>query len=263
MPSPFPGMDPYLEAPHLWPGVHQHMISAAAAQLNERLPRHYVADIGERVYVDRRGKGIYRDLSVFQQPPPMVREARVLDHVVADPPAFVAFEPDETREVFVKILPVGDEQNVVTIIEVLSPANKAPGRGRDLYLKKQTEVLDSETHLLEIDLLRAGAHTIGLSEELLARQGKKHYTICLHRADTPRRFEAWPVDIRQPLPRVPVPLIDGDPDVVLDLQSVFGRCYVEGAYERRLDYTKPPEVALSSEDALWAESAVKAVAQSS
>ena len=33
MPSPFPGMDPWLESPLLWPGVHARLIPLFAEQL--------------------------------------------------------------------------------------------------------------------------------------------------------------------------------------------------------------------------------------
>jgi hypothetical protein len=223
------------------------------SMLNDALPRGYVADIGERAYVEQRGQSIYPDLTVFEERS-KVREGRSSNAAVADPPVIVQVEDDEIREVFVRILPVGDEERVVTIIEVLSPKNKERGPGRTLYLQKQQEILNSETHLLEIDFLRAGAHTIGLPEEVLHRRGKKTYTVCLHRANRPSRYEYWPIEIREPLPKVTVPLLDGDLDVVLDLQRAFERSYLEGAYERRIDYRNPPTIPLTGEQVAWCKS---------
>src|SRR6516164_1643463 len=51
MPSPFPGMDPYLETPDLWPDVHHELISQIRHQLNPRLRPKYVARVELRVYI--------------------------------------------------------------------------------------------------------------------------------------------------------------------------------------------------------------------
>src|SRR5437763_15907809 len=50
MPSPFPGMDPYLEAPELWPDVHHRLISEIQAALVPQLRPRYVARVELRVY---------------------------------------------------------------------------------------------------------------------------------------------------------------------------------------------------------------------
>ncbi|MCS7252730.1 MAG: DUF4058 family protein [Armatimonadota bacterium] len=259
MPSPFPGMDPYLENPVLWPGVHQGLISSIRAALNAILPPHYVADIGERVYIVQPERSIYPDLVVFEHPSPQIQveQARSTKTAVAtvyDPPFVLTYEPVEIREVFVEILPVGEESKVVTIIEVLSYTNKTEGHeGRKLYLTKQQEILKSQTHLIEIDLLRTGEHTVAVSKKELLKRCRWDYLVSLHRGGQGNRFEVWAITVRQRLPRILVPLADGDPDVVLDLQAVFDRCYDEGAYVRRIDYRREPAVALQGEDAEWAD----------
>src|SRR5579862_7235913 len=128
MPGPFPGMDPYLETSVLWPGVHQRIITTICTVLNSLLPSDYVADIGERVYVAQPDRSVYPDVVVFEhQIPQAPQPDRAGSSLVADPPILLVVEPDEVREVFIRVLPVGDETRVVTIIELLSYANKAAG----------------------------------------------------------------------------------------------------------------------------------------
>ncbi|MCS6860459.1 MAG: DUF4058 family protein [Abditibacteriales bacterium] len=259
MPSPFPGMDPYLENPILWTGFHQRLIACTCAEVNSLLPPHYVADIGERVYIVQPDRNIYPDVVVFEQPLLPTRHEQGAEGAVtavataSDPPLVITYEPEEIREVFIEIFPVGEESRVVTIIEVLSYSNKTAGsEGRKLYKAKQREVLTSETHLIEIDLLRQGEHTVAPSQEELRKRCTWDYLVSLHRGGEGNRFEVWAITVRQRLPRIRVPLAGGDPDIVLDLQAVFNRCYDEGAYARRLDYRRDPLTPLTEEDAAWA-----------
>ena len=267
MPSPFPGMDPYLEHPAWWGGVHQGMITYAREALNALLPPAYVADIGERVYVVQPNRSIYADLAVLEYPP-AVREREggyggTAVAVAESLPWVLTVEPAEIREVFVEILPIGDESRVVTVIEVLSPSNKALGSdGRRLYQSKQREVLESQTHLLEIDLLRAGEHTVAPPEEALReaalhRRARWDYLVSLHRAGAGGRYEVWPIRLRDRLPSIYVPLAGDDPDVILDLQTLFDRCYDSGPYARRTDYRREPAHPLSGDDAEWAASLLR------
>ena len=261
MPSPFPGMDPYLEHPGLFPGVHQGMIAVARATLNALLPPRYVADIGERVYIVQPERSIYPDVVIIEHPsarPQREQIGTASAMIVGDPPWVVTYYPVEMREVFIEILPVGDESRVITVIEVLSPSNKAAGSaGRELYLTKQQELFESQTHRIEIDLLRRGEHTVVVPRERLVSRGNWDYRVCLHRGEQGNRCEVWPVTVRQSLPRIYVPLADGDPDVVLDLQAVFNRCYDEGAYARRLDYRCEPTPPLQGEDVMWVDEVLR------
>lgn len=260
MPNPFPGMDPYLENPVLWPGVHQRLITRIADTLNGTMPPRYVADIGERVYIAQPERSVYPDMVVLEHPSPQIQVGQgtvgtaTSVTVVSDPPLVLRYEPVEIREVFIEILPVGEESRVVTVIEVLSYSNKTPGHeGRKLYLTKQQEILNSQTHLIEIDLLRIGEHTVAVSREQLLKKCNWDYLVSLHRGGRGNYYEVWAIKVRQRLPRILVPLSDGDPDVVLDLQAVFDRCYDEGAYARRIDYRREPATPLEGEDAEWAD----------
>jgi hypothetical protein len=216
MPSPFPGMDPYLEDPALWPSVHHLCISQIGTTLNRLLPAGYVAAFGERV---------------------------------------ISVTGDEVVEPFVEIRSATDNQHVVTAIAVLSPRNKTAGSdARRMYRQKQQrEVLASDTHLLEIDLLRAGQHTVAVPRDAVARRGPYHYLVTLSRGNRRAECEVWGIPLPSPLPRVRVPLAGSDPDVVLSLQELLAAVYEAGAFERRLDYAQPPVIPLDPADAEWAD----------
>lgn len=273
MPGPFPGMDPYLEQPALWSGVHQGLITGIRDALNAALPSGYVADIGERVVLTRPDRSIFPDVVTFTQTPPILPapfrvslETRagsaVVERETADTPLTVDVDLVEAREVFVEVRPVGDETEVLCVIEVLSPANKAPGHvTRDRYLSKQRALLDSAVCLIEIDLLRTGAYTVAVPEYALrSRLPVWDYLICSHRggqAGERDRFEVWPPTLRDRLPRIPVPLGSGTPDVILDLQAVFDRNYDGGAYRRRINYNADALTPLVGDDALWADALLR------
>jgi hypothetical protein len=257
MPSPFPGMDPYLEHPALWPGVHQRLITYLGDRLNTLLPPHYVADIGERLYVVQPDRSIYPDVVVVEPPStvalPEQQQGSTAAVLSSDPPWVLTVEPLEVREVFIEILSLEDASQVITVIEVLSPSNKAANsEGRHLYVTKQQEILQSPIHLIEIDLLRYGEHTVAAPRESLLARGVWDYLVCLHRGGQRARYEVWATTLRQRLPRIRVPLGHGEPDIVLDLQAVLDRCYDEGAYTRRLDYRREPLLPLSETDRTWA-----------
>lgn len=258
MASPFPGMDPYLENPGLWSSVHQRLITYISDALNQTLPARYITTMGERLFVVRPGRDIYPDVAVYEQPRPAPFPSGggvATLTALSDLPLVVILESSELHEVYVEIVKLGDEgERVVTIIEVLSPGNKAAGsRGREMYLAKQSEALASAINLIEIDLLRTGEHTVAVPREGLEREHARwDYLICLHRGGDWDRYEVWHPTVRDRLPRLRVPLADGDPDLTLDLQAIFSRCYDEGGYARRIDYRRAPHTPLADSDAAWA-----------
>lgn len=264
MPSPFPGMDPYLEDPLHWSGVHHRLITVIAHELNSSLPDSYAADIGERLYVVQSGRPIYPDVSVFEQallrePVATYETNRPMSSY--DRPVVLTVTSDEIREAFVEIRTLEPDSRVIAVLEVLSPSNKEAGHpGRELYLTKQQEVLNSDIHLIEIDLLREGSHTVAVPYERLRKQMRWDYLVALHRGAQKAwqwKFEAWAITLRQRLPRICVPLANGDPEVVLDLQSVFDRCYDEGPYRRRINYGSDPPTPLGAEDVEWADALLR------
>ena len=254
MPSPFPGMDPYLEHPGLWPGVHQRLITYIADELNSRLPPGYIADIGERLYVVEPDRSIYPDAIILEQPlaSAIRSEGRGGVMTASDPPWELSVTAPQIREVFVQILAGADYGQVVTAVEVLSPANKAPGsEGHRLYRTKQRELLHSEVSLLEIDLLRSGAHSVAAPLDELVHRGTWDYLVSLRRGSARGRFQVWPATVRERLPRIHVPLREPDSDLVLDLQALFERCYDHGPYAKRIDYGEPTRFPLRPADSEW------------
>jgi hypothetical protein len=166
----------------------------------------------------------------------------------------IATADDEVVEPFIELRTATGDQRVVAVIEVLSPRNKAAGsEGRRLYRQKQREVLASEAHLLEIDLLRSGQHTVAAPREALLRRGRYRYLVSLSRGNQRHRCEVWGILLSSPLPRVRVPLTGTDPDVILDLQAVWQQVYAAGAFQRIIDYTQPPNIPLDDDDARWAD----------
>src|SRR5262249_55870163 len=131
----------------------------------------------------------------------------------------------------------GREVRLVASVEVLSPSNKTPGNpGREQYLNRQSEVLHSEVHLIEVDLLRGGTHTSAVPRDLAeVKAGAFDYHVSIHRFDRPHDFFLYPIRLEQRLPVIAIPLLPGDPDVMLDLQAVFDRAYDAGPYAQEVD----------------------------
>jgi hypothetical protein len=260
MPSPFPGMDPYLEEPRRWPDVHQSLITYIRDALQPAVRPRYFARMGERVYIMNPPRAIAPDIFLIARPKPDVGGRRVREPgasygapaVEADIPLLIDMPPVEYREPFVEI--VQGDGEVVTVIEVLSPANKTPGEGYRQYRRKQEQLLASPLHLIEIDLLAAGLPTLFVAQsELVAVPPvpPHRYLISVRRGTEPDRFETYPVSLPNRLPRIRVPLIAPDPDVVLDVQAVFDRCYDNGDYAGLIDYHKEPTAPLSPDEATW------------
>ena len=164
MPSPFPGMDPYLEDPGLWPDVHHELISVSRDFLNRQLRPKYHVRIEERVYIsDENDPGrqvIIPDLRVAETGSRSRLRPTYLTSTsglaVAEPVELTTLIEDEIREARLEVTD-RHQRSVVTVIEILSPANKIPGaRGRTSYEQKRAEVMNSPSHFVEIDLLRAG-----------------------------------------------------------------------------------------------------------
>jgi hypothetical protein len=257
MPSPFPGIDPYLESPLYWQDFHERFLPYAAEVLQPQLPSRYRACIGERVILEAVERTIIPDLTVVQHPTPRTPGGQLsgspagmaLD--VDAPTIFSAF-PDEIREAFVEIIDrVG--QRVITVIELLSPSNKTPGAGHEQYIQKQRQVLRSGTNLVEIDLLHGGAHTVAVLRANLARYAPFHGLVSVWRAAQPQQYEVYFVRLQERLPRLRIPLLPEDHDVALDLPAIFTRCYDAARYDLDLDYTQPPPVELLPADRTWLE----------
>jgi hypothetical protein len=171
-------------------------------------------------------------------------------------PVVVTVPHDERREPFIEIRAPGDSgERLVTAIELLSPSNKTSGeRGSELYLRKQRELLDSPTHLVEIDLFRGGVHTSAVPlDRLSALVGRFDYHVSVHRSDRFEDYLVYAFRLEERLPEVAIPLLPGDPEVPMDLQVVLNRAYETGPYRRRIRYAdSAPIPPLSPDQGEWA-----------
>lgn len=252
MQSPFPGMDPYLEAPSLWPDVHHGLISEMQAVLNRRLRPSYHVRLEERVYIsdenDPGRKAIIPDLKIVaREPNTHIGNAFTDPNVaVAEPLTMTTLIEDEIHEARLEVID-SDQQTVVTVIELISPTNKIAGsRGRASYEEKRRELMTSSSHFVEIDLLRGGDHLN--TRELLP---PADYTVHVSRKDHRPKGYVWPILLPQRLPVIGIPLKQGDNDAQLDLQSVLNTAYERAAYDLQINYSNEPTPALSEDAASW------------
>jgi Protein of unknown function (DUF4058) len=230
MNMPFPGMDPYLEHPILWESVHARLIPALANQLQPRLDPRYVTSIEERVFVERPQRRI---------PDVWIQKTSVQGGGIAtvepDADAGVILDVDslEIRQRRVEILDTYNEMKLVAVIEVVSPTNKIAGPGRKSYRTKQREILQRDCHLIEIDLLRRGKHTLAIPEWRVLELRPYDYLVCVNRWPERNRFVLYPRRLRERLPRIRVPLAAPMPTCRLTSRppSRFpGRVVISGAY---------------------------------
>ncbi len=249
MPSPFPGMDPYLEDRSLWPDVHSSLITYIREALQPAIRPKYIARIGERIEVAALHKGYIPDVLIVEPPRNPVRLVPTGGALVTDEPLAFEFLDEERHVPFIEII-YRETGDVVTVIEILSPANKI-GDGREQYLQKQSDLLSTHTNLVEIDLLRAGRPTSLARTAAIATPADWRYTVSISRAQGRQRLEVYAFALKDRLPRCRIPLRATDADVGLDLPAIFTRCYDVGSYDLMIDYTQEPRATLSETEERW------------
>ncbi|HRW10403.1 MAG TPA: DUF4058 family protein [Caldilineaceae bacterium] len=254
MPSPFPGMDPYLEG-YLWPDVHHSLATQIRDQLAPHLRPRYVARIEIQVVVDEAPESeigiMYPDVEIVRsrgqrpEPPVLAGGGQVAAAVVATPASLtIQYPQTEVRLATVEIYDTAQNQ-LVTSIEILSPVNKhEPGLTK--YRAKWRQLRDAQVHLLEIDLLRRGQRP--LADQ---RIPESRYRVSLVRAGS-SKVHLWTLSLQDQLPILPVPLRQPDADVYLDLGLALRTIYERAAYDLSIDYTTtPPPPALTEAEAQW------------
>lgn len=251
MPSPFPGMDPYLDA--RWSNVHVLMMAAISNALNGSLPSGLEArpeeDVRVEEVVGERARGFRPDVAVIDTGV-VVATTLAAPSAVATRPIELTYHrgPIVVRDV--QIVDVRDGNRVVTLIEVLSPWNKLAGQLNHEYRRKLDRAEDAGANWVEIDLLRSHRRRMKVTLDDLPAGCRADYLATRYRGDT-GQLSAYPISIRDRLPRIEIPLREGDADASLDLQAVLTRVYDEGPF-RSLNYTRPPDPPLSDGDAAWA-----------
>jgi hypothetical protein len=223
MPSPFPGMNPYLEQNDTWEDFHQEFLTRARALLASQVEPDYYVKIEVRLYI--------HELSA--------EERRFFGRGDAAAPA-VEF----VRESWLEVRDRRDRR-VVTVIELLSPANKERSEHREAYLAKRNVILASPMHLVEIDLRRGG------ERPAIPMLPECDYYALVSRSEHRPEMSFWPISLRERLPIIQVPLSGSDPNVQLDLQAALDRAYDEAHYGNYI-YAEQPHPPLSAADAEWA-----------
>lgn len=256
MPSPFPGMDPFIES-QCWEDFHHHLIEDLYSLLVRQTTPQYVVRVEARVYIehapDETPEIVRPDVTVLgREGKPGHRQEAAENAQASSPVVLTLPMPEERREAFLTIRS-RETLALVTILEVLSLANKRRGgEGRQEYIAKRMSVLQSDTHLVELDLLRGGER-LPTIEPLPSGD----YYVFVSREHRRHRVEVYPCSLRQPLPRFPVPLAGKDPDVVVDLQQIFSSVYERARYLETLDYHLAVLPALREADEIWARGNVR------
>jgi hypothetical protein len=253
MPSPFPGVDPYLENPEFWSEVHNRLIVAIADALSPHLRPKYRVAIEKRVYDSEDSLLVG------------IADVAILPRAATTPPRSTATLParhkapiqisvpiaEEIRESYLEIREIASGQ-VVTVIEILSPKNKRLGVGRTAYEKKRQQVLSSATHLVEIDLLRGGTQM-----PLLGTVPPMNYYILVSRADQRPLADLYLFSLQEEIPIFTLPLSVNEAEPEVDLQVLLNEVYDRASLDLAIDYTKTPVPNLAAEDATWADLLLK------
>jgi hypothetical protein len=222
MPSPFPGMDPFLEEDKLWPSFQHHLVMCLYQILLPGLVDRYRARVGQRSYVTEQA-------------------------------LFTSVIREQHQEEFLEVRQRTDGK-LITLVEVVSPTNKLIPSGRQLYLAKREEAKGQGANLVEIDLVLQGLPTLEYSRDGLPEWD---YAVTVTRATQPERYEIYSATLQKRLPRFRLPLAADDRDTVLDLQASFTRCYDQGGFAGKVDYRRDPAVALEDEDRKWLNELLK------
>lgn len=224
MPSPFPGMDPYLENPKLWPAFQHQLLACLYQILLPGLVDRYRARVGTRSYVS--------EMALFTS---IIRE--------------------QYSEEFIEIRNRTDGK-LVTLLEVVSPANKTTPAGRQAYLDARQLAVAQKAGIVEIDLVMQGKPTLTYSRDGLPEYD---YAVTVTRTNAPDRYEIYTATLQKRLPKFKLPLAADDRDALLDLQAAFARAYDLGTFANQINYKGPPhpDVPFTPEYRQWAEELLK------
>ena len=248
MPSPFPGMNPWVEQDGLWLDFHVAFVPELRRQLARQVLPKYIVLMEEQIYIHELpsspARSIRPDVSVIR-PEGGPGHQDAVGVVELEAPAHPRLPAEDIeRHPF---LEVRDRQGreLVAVIELLSPSNKRRGEGRGKYLEKRRSLFKSTAHLIEIDLLR------DFDPMPLEGRPECSYSVLVSRAERRPVVDFWPIDVRDRLPVIPIPLRAPDSEARVDVQEVLDRVYDDAGYAHFI-YEGTPAPPLSTEDAEWA-----------
>jgi hypothetical protein len=249
MPSPFPGMDPYLEHPNAWPNVHHRLMTAIADDLAPQLLPKYQVLIEERIYQVEA-----QDSILVGVPDVLVQQLRsepeasgvAVASPAAEPLSVTLTIPETVRQGYLEVREIATGQ-VITVIEVLSPVNKRTGRGRLDYETKRALILSSSSNFVEIDLLRQG-QPMPIQDQLT----RSRYRILVSAAEKRPQADLYAFNLPDPIPNFPLPLHAEDSLPIVNLRLLLDGIYERSGYGFVIDYAHPPIPPLSKSDAAWA-----------
>jgi hypothetical protein len=216
MPSPFPGMDPYLEDEKLWPGFQHHLVHALHQLLLPGLMDRYRARINQR-------------------------------HYVSEQALFTSVIREEHTEALIEIRQRSDGR-LITMLEAISPANKLSDAGRLAYLARRQEAKSAKANIVEVDLVLQGTTLVECSRDGLPSWD---YAVFVSRAAQPDRYEIFPATLQKRLPKFRLPLAADDRDTVIDLQAAFARAFDQGDFAKHINYDGDPATKLGDENRDW------------
>jgi hypothetical protein len=246
-------MDPYLEAS--WGDVHQALCTYSRDALQTQLGAGLVARMEERAVIEIAGEPVRRvipDVRAVELEPFAGGGATATATAVEVEPTLAGMDDEPLNEAFIQVVDLATGGRVITVIEFLSPSNKLPGENRDKYVRKQRELLDGGVSLVEINLNRVGDWVATVPKHQVPAAQQTPYYAAVRRGYHRIAWEYYAMPLRQRLRKVRVPLRKGEPDAILDIQSLVDEAYEKGAYAKTIDYAKPCLPALADDDAAWA-----------
>lgn len=256
MPSIFPGMNPYLEHPELFPGLHHWLIIEIARFLSAQLRPKYRVAVEVRMYETADDSSL-----IIGIPDVMVKARQNVSDVnttnvavvvpLTEPVKVTVPIPIIIKEGYLEVKEVGTEQ-LITTIEILSPTNKRPGKGRKVYEKKREQVLGSQTNLVEIDLLRKGKPM-----PMFGNHIQSDYRILVCPGNRRPIADLYAFNLQDVIPAFPLPLRSGDNEPVIDLQVLLNEIYDASGYDLVVDYGQEPVPALQETDAVWSDTLLR------
>jgi hypothetical protein len=253
-------MDPYLE--QRWGDFHHSVIFCIKAALQDSLPpglrargeQDLLLEEGADDRDDIRFRG---DIAVVERESFPNRSTSAGEAVAVVDPIVLRYRPQVEQHRWVQIIDISDGSRVITVIEVLSPGNKSSSELNKKYRKKLNQYTRAGVNIVEIDLLRSSRARLRVQSEEIEPARRADYYTCVNWAGDPDRWNVYPMPLRRPLPAIPIPCRETDPDVLFPLQPVIDRVYAAGGYDD-IDYSKPPDPPFDAADAAWAAEQVNA-----